>query len=712
MTESDGARATAAEWSWVAVSLLGALLLLVPAYDMWDDVSNLQWQVASTVVENSPLIVLAAGLVAGGVWIARRDTTPRYTWTVTKWSVGVAGGIAALYASVIALQLWAMGALKPWVLALDGVLFGSVVAFVVGVHNAERRAVHDELDERERSLREMYDVISEQSLTFEEKTERLVAIGRDLLDAEYGSFAHIDPETGEYTVEVVQSESGDVEAGDVVPLAETHCQRLVEEERTIQFETRPFDVEEKEYGTDVGFETYVGTPVYENDSIYGSLCFLDRSESEPFDDWQLTMVELMGNWMGYEINRKHLLEERQQELRQQEEKFEEFVDSVDNYAIFTLDTEGLVTSWNPGAERIKGYEESEIVGEHFQVFYPEADAERGLPEQLLAEAKETEKARHEGWRVRKNGERFWADVTIAARYDEHGEHVGYTKVVKDQTERREHERALEHERERLEFMNRILRHNILNGLNLVRARAELLDDEEMVADPDAREHARTIYERVDDLSGLVETMRSFMNAIVREADHETKPVAIRDALAEKVALAEDAYPDAVFETRDLPAADVRVVADELVGEVFENVLSNAVVHNDAETPRVRVWSSEATTEVHVDAETGELLPNHEAWPDIDVATEERDAVVVHVADNGPGIPDEEKHAVLKKGVSELQEPGNGFGLYLVKEMMSAYGGTVEVRDGDDGGAVFDLVFPEATRSERASASEGRGESER
>ncbi|MFC6987897.1 ATP-binding protein [Haloplanus sp. GCM10025708] len=415
---------------------------------------------------------------------------------------------------------------------------------------------------------------------------------------------------------------------------------------------------------------YVGTPVYENDALYGALCFLDREEADPFDDWQLTMVELMGNWMGYELNRKHLLEESQQRIREQESKFEEFVAAVDNYAIFSLDTEGLVTSWNRGRNGSSSTA-SEIVGEHVSVFYPDEAVADGKPAALLDEAAETGEARDEGWRIREDGTRFWADVTIAARYDESGDHLGYTKIVRDLTDQREYERAIEHERERLEFVNRIVRHNILNGLNLVDARTDILDAQ-FVASPDARRHIETIRDRVADMSSFIDTIRTFMDAAVGEATHELQPVDLRDALDEAVSRVRESHPDAVFDSHDLPDEEC-VYADELLVEVLENVLSNAVVHNDEEVPRVEVWATETTRTVRVDDETGEpVRPPNVRETETDV--EERPAVAVHVADNGPGIPDDEKEAVLQKGVAELSRPGNGFGLYLVKEMLQMYGG--------------------------------------
>jgi len=194
-------------------------------------------------------------------------------------------------------------------------------------------------------------------------------------------------------------------------------------------------------------------------------------------------------------------------------------------------------------------------------------------------------------------------------------------------------------------------------------------------------------------------MRSFMDAILADADYDTRSIPLRPELDEKVALAEASY-DATFDVHDLPDDEEAVLADDLLGEVFENVISNAVVHNDAETPHVEIWTTETTREVVVDADTGDRVTNYPTEQlDHETRTEERPARVVHVADNGLGIPDEQKAAVLEKGVSELKEPGNGFGLYLVKEMLNAYGGSVDIRDSDAGGTVFDLTFLRADGAE-------------
>ena len=112
------------------------------------------------------------------------------------------------------------------------------------------------------------------------------------------------------------------------------------------------------------------------------------------------------------------------------------IEQVEDYAIFALDPEGYVRTWNPGAQRLKGYTASEIIGKHFSIFYPPEAAERGLPQKLLHEALECGHATNEGWRVRKDGSRFWASVVITALQDEQGHHVGFAKITRDLTQRR------------------------------------------------------------------------------------------------------------------------------------------------------------------------------------------------------------------------------------------------------------------------------------
>ncbi|MFL6776506.1 MAG: PAS domain-containing protein, partial [Sphingomicrobium sp.] len=122
--------------------------------------------------------------------------------------------------------------------------------------------------------------------------------------------------------------------------------------------------------------------------------------------------------------------------------FKLLVQSIVDYAIYLLDPVGNVTSWNAGAERIKGFQTQEIVGKHFSLFYTEEDRQAGMPAKVLETARREGKFEGEGWRVRKDGTRFWASVVVDRINDENGKLIGFAKITRDMTEKREAQHAL------------------------------------------------------------------------------------------------------------------------------------------------------------------------------------------------------------------------------------------------------------------------------
>ncbi len=136
-------------------------------------------------------------------------------------------------------------------------------------------------------------------------------------------------------------------------------------------------------------------------------------------------------------------------LRESEQRFRLLVQGITDYAVYMLDLNGVVSSWNPGAERLKGYRENEIVGRHFSQFYASEDIERGLPHHVLEIAKRDGRFESEGWRMRKDGSRFWAHVVIDPVYDDDGALRGFAKITRDITDRRKAEEALAETRARL-----------------------------------------------------------------------------------------------------------------------------------------------------------------------------------------------------------------------------------------------------------------------
>jgi len=133
----------------------------------------------------------------------------------------------------------------------------------------------------------------------------------------------------------------------------------------------------------------------------------------------------------------------QEELLQVQESFRLVVEGVRDYAIFMLDPEGRVSTWSPGSARLKGYEADEIIGRHFSTFYPEADVAAGKPARELASAAEVGRYEEEGWRVRKDGSRFWANVVVTAIRDHAGKLLGFAKITRDITERKRQDDRLQ-----------------------------------------------------------------------------------------------------------------------------------------------------------------------------------------------------------------------------------------------------------------------------
>jgi PAS domain S-box-containing protein len=138
-----------------------------------------------------------------------------------------------------------------------------------------------------------------------------------------------------------------------------------------------------------------------------------------------------------------------QSLLDAERHFRLLVQSVTDYAIFMLDPRGRVASWNPGAERIKGYSADEIIGEHFSRFYTPEEFEAGVPQRALETARETGRFEAEGWRIRKDGSRFWANAVIDAVHDERGKLIGFAKITRDMTEKRDAQLRLQESRDQL-----------------------------------------------------------------------------------------------------------------------------------------------------------------------------------------------------------------------------------------------------------------------
>ena len=258
---------------------------------------------------------------------------------------------------------------------------------------------------------------------------------------------------------------------------------------------------------------------------------------------------------------------------------------------------------------------------------------------------------------RVDGTEFPAEVKLT-RFEEDGESV-LQSLVRDISERAAYERELKRQRDNLEILNQVLRHDIRNDIQLVLAHAELIATR--CADDDIDSHVQTVLESADHAVELTTTARQMANVMLSTGESRRRLDAVAP-LRRVVREVQGEYPDAVV-TTDLPAT-ATVRADEMLETVFRNLVKNAIQHTDREVPSVDVAARVA----------GET-------------------VTVRVADNGPGVPDARKDEVFGKGETGLASSGTGLGLYLVKTLVDNYGGTVGIEDNEPTGAVFVVELP-------------------
>jgi PAS domain S-box-containing protein len=359
---------------------------------------------------------------------------------------------------------------------------------------------------------------------------------------------------------------------------------------------------------------------------------------------------------------------RQEEiLRQSEERFRLLVDGVKDYAIFMLDSDGHIVSWNTGAEHIKGYKASEIIGKHFSVFYPAEDIARKWPEHELAVAGAEGRFEDEGWRLRKDGSRFWANVIITALYDSEHRLRGFAKVTRDLTVRRRIEALEESERQMNEFLAMLaheLRNplaSIINALGLMRSKP----GEDQAEFRAVLERQTALLARiVDDLldvsritRGKISLKREIldMNRVVARTLESCRPLIDAHKHAVELHLADEELPVDADSTR--------------LSQVVLNLISNAVKY----TP-----------------EAGHIT----------IAVRREDGVaVLRVRDTGIGIAPALLPKVFDLFVQgdrslDRTEGGLGIGLTLVRRLVEMHGGSVSASSGGSGeGSEFVVRLP-------------------
>ena len=378
-----------------------------------------------------------------------------------------------------------------------------------------------------------------------------------------------------------------------------------------------------------------------------------------------------GKLLGFSKITRDLTDRRLHEdaLRQSEQRFRLLIDAVQDYAIFMLDPEGVVASWNLGAERIKGYLRDEIIGKHFSHFFTEGDVAAGKPWEELAAARRTGRAEVEGWRVKKNGDRFWARVVLTAVQDEQGHLRGFAKVTQDLTERR-HVQDLEKAAQNANEFIAMLAHELRNPLAPIRMAVEVMA--KAPSDAAICESMRqTIDRQSAQLARIVDDMIDIARITRGSIVIEHAPVELAEVVHRAL---ETAAP---FVAGGRHALDVNVPPTGLVvhgdrdrlTQLVANLLNNAARYTP---PGGRIW--------------------------VDARTEDGNAVL-SVRDTGRGIEPQVIERIFDmfvQGRSALERVGGGLGigLALARRIAELHGGTLVAHsEGVNRGAEFVLRVP-------------------
>lgn len=380
-----------------------------------------------------------------------------------------------------------------------------------------------------------------------------------------------------------------------------------------------------------------------------------------------------GELAGFGKVTRDLTERRNHEeaLQQSEERLRLLVEGVRDYAIYMVDTDGIIRSWNAGAQLIKGYRAEEVLGKHYSMFFRADDVAAGLPAKELADALERGRTEEEGWRVRKDGTTFWANIVVTPIFGPDGDLRGFTKVTRDMTERRRL-KELEHSWQRMNEFIAMLAHELRNPLAPIRNAVSILQMEPAPS-PTLRSCRDMIDRQLSHLTRLVDDLldagrltsgkirirprRVSFNAIAAQAAEATRP--LMDARSHKFSL-------------ELPTDEIWVNADATrLAQVMQNLLGNAAKF----TP-----------------ERGTIALG--AWLD-------GNRLKVEVRDSGEGFEPQAAERLFElftqgDGSRPIREGGLGIGLSLARSLVEMHGGSMTARsEGLGRGSVFSFELPGA-----------------
>jgi len=382
----------------------------------------------------------------------------------------------------------------------------------------------------------------------------------------------------------------------------------------------------------------------------------------------LTIAALLAAFLiVYQFTRRKSAE---RVLQESHHRFDLLVNDIKDYAIFQLDAEGCVITWNEGARQIKGYTKEEIIGQHIDIFYPDEENHRGDPAANLKHAAAEGRYESIGRRKRKDGTIFWADVVFTALYDQKQQLTGYIKITRDITDMRraqeETEQALERERSLNEMKSRFVTlasHEFKTPLSVILSSVSLIEKYSAPEMADRRgRHIQRIKSNVDNLKQLLNDFLSLEKLEEGIVSNRPQPVDIVQLVRESILDIEETCPeDQRIHLLSGGQPGTVPVDPHLLRNILYNLLSNAIKYSPDGTPVV----------VNL-----ELQPGY---------------IQITIADKGIGIPSEEQEHLFDRffrGSNTTGISGTGLGLSIVKRYLDLMGGSITVDSQPGHGTTF------------------------
>jgi PAS domain S-box-containing protein len=399
------------------------------------------------------------------------------------------------------------------------------------------------------------------------------------------------------------------------------------------------------------------------------------------------------------INIQTQLGQKTEELRESEERYHHMIAEIKDYAIFSIDTQGNIQTWNLGAEKIKGYKEEEIVGKNFRIFYTPEELAMKIPEKLLDQAYKTGSASHEGWRVRKDGSRFWGSVTITAFHDEHNKVIGFTKVTRDLTERKKAEDALNALSAELAIKNKELEEK--NQI-LERANADL-SSFNYIASHDLQEPLRKIQVII---SKIIEDAGEKLNEDLKKNFERVQKATLQ---MQKLIMDLLTYSRSITHKKAFENIDLNTIIEEVQNELSLSVEEHrAQIHSDklpiihAIPFQMRQLFLNLFSNALKFSTPGKALMINVKSKIISGNTlqgiegKEKKYYDISVSDNGIGFDPKYKDQIFElfqRLHTRDEFPGTGLGLTICKKIAENHGGFMTADSEEGKGAVFHIYLP-------------------